>query len=47
MHIFGEEGRRPRLVSALCAFDEDSVGGGDRFGNLFVLRLDATRITLD
>ena len=28
-----------RFVSALCALDEDTAGGGDRFGNVFLLRL--------
>ena len=31
---------RPRWVTAACDLDYDTVAGGDKFGNLFVSRLD-------
>jgi len=37
--LFAEDQECPRFVSALVALDRDSVGGGDRFGNVFSLQL--------
>lgn len=37
--LFSEDHECPRFVSALAALDRDSVGGGDRFGNVFSLQL--------
>jgi len=37
--LFAEDQECPRFVSALASLDRDSVGGGDRFGNVFTLQL--------